>query len=102
MNCNLQKLTEAINSMPSTYEEIIDLFEKEGIKGRLSDAGECLVARYLTKQVGKPVRVGLAPGWWSYSVWVNGFHRETYMILPEHVSEVARAFDGNMLPSFRE
>lgn len=101
MDCNLQKLTEALNSMPSTYEEIIDLFEKEGIKGKFADCGECVVARYLTKKVGRPCRVGLSSHN-RYSVWVNGFDRETYMILPEHVSEVARAFDDNMLPSFRE
>jgi hypothetical protein len=48
---------EAIAALPKTYEEILELFKKEGIVGVCRDPYDCLFATYLEKVCGKYISI---------------------------------------------
>ncbi len=56
---NIDKIKEAIASLPATEEEILSVFKEAGIKSYPRTSCHCLMADWLTSKVGFRCSVGV-------------------------------------------
>jgi hypothetical protein len=93
-------LQQAIDALPKTREEILDLLRKEEIKGYPRSCYRCIFALYFSKVCGVDIEVsirGRETGTSKYFARVIG---ETSYPLGEIVSSIAAEFDSEQLTEF--
>ncbi len=92
----MKTLEEAIKSLGDSYETAIEVLKASGVKGVIDDNCNCVVARYLTKQVGQSISVGPTMTDEVYSAAL--LQGRGMFNLPSHVTRIIKQFDACELP----
>lgn len=95
---DLQVLIDKLGGM--TPEEIRAHLRQEGIQGRVSLAGSCPLANYLTVELGAAVYV--ARNWVCDVEHVLSDSRDPYYAIPDSMTQFTILFDDGLYPELVE
>lgn len=93
----MNKLQELLEGLGSTVQEVFSNLKKKGIKGARNCAHSCVLANYLTRELGEVVGVD----GFEASTY-DGYYSKERARLPESVRLLVRYFDKGMYPELEE
>jgi len=93
----INAVKRGVKELPKTGDEIADLFETQGITGRLGSMAACPLANYLSDYVsscGVPCDITVDTG----QITLDSDDYGVNVATPEHLGEFVKNFDAGQYP----